>query len=325
MKGLVTLMLLFLGIQQGKAQTNHNAKITDFSVLKAQPLIAVIKDPSTLELEKLKSKLKKTKSKKKQAKLKESIAYEEKKIKKFNEAWTTAVKKYWELNNEILFKTYTEVAQLKEKGALEYTVLLIDDFSFTTSSSSGSGIQSYGNDVIFYTSIDNMTKRKKVDYFFVLQNIFSEYTSYKSEETYKLNFKLMQQHIVAVEKKDDTKYVFYDHAKESKQQNCVKLKGNKVLIYKETLYKMARKNPNKSFYNGAVRSSGKEAVANAILNDEDVIIGVPFLSHFRSSGAGFYYKILVNTKTYEIISCTNRANAINEFLRVDLKSVSSCK
>ena len=133
----------------------------------------------------------------------------------------------------------------------------------------------------------------------------------------------MQKHIKEVEKNKDSKYVFYDYAKDKKQENCNSLKGKKVLVNKNTLYKMARKNPNKSFSKGAIATTGVEGVSKAILNEEDVLIGVPFLSHYQSSTA-LFYKILINTKTYEIISCTNRATAINEFLRIDLKSISNC-
>jgi len=305
------------------AQTKLQANISDFTELKSRTLVVVLEDNIEKQFSVFKAKVSTMKNEKKRLELEELIKKYGDKINHFNTVWPVVIKENWALNKNIIFKSKSEFEKLKESNSTEYAVLFFKDLK-NTFGSMMDGFSTQSISRLFYTKIENIDKKmKKADYFFVFQNFLSEGSRYYDKATYKLNINLLQSHILEIEKKQDKKYVFPDYARNSRAESCSKLKDNEVLVYKNTLYKMARKNPNKSFTIGNIKAVEREEIAEAILNEKDVIIGVPCMSHI-SSNIMIYYKILVNAKTLEIVSCTRR-NSINEFLRADLKALNTCK
>ena len=321
--------LALLSFTTSLAQIKRNATITDFSSLKANPLIAVIESEESQEVLNLKKKIASCKKEKKKSELQEELHSIIKSSQDFNKLWKSAVTEIWKLNTTIEFKTIEEVKKLAKSGVKKYSVLMIKNYSayagdlnMSTNSLQSSRI---GFNYIAYSNIQNIDKFKKLDYLFFLQKMNLEYNNSTHDMAmYRFNLALAQKHIKAIEFQKDSKLTLYDFVKQQKKLNCHKLDQLKVKVDKETLYKMARKNPNKSFLKGHLDVVNKETIAQLILNQDDQYIAIPLLSSFVKSSS-LHYKIIVNTKTLEIISCTNRATAIDEFLRIDLKSISKCK
>lgn len=315
------LLCMFLSVYVN-GQTKFNAKTADFSELKSRPLIVVVEDDVKELFSNLKKDYAKIKNEGKRKEKLEAVEKYEESINHFNTVWPRIIKENWSFNKEIIVKTRSEFKKIKESNSTKYAVLLFKNLSKTV----GSMREGFGTmriERLFYTKIENIdNKMKKADYFAVFQDFIPQRHMY-NEATYKLNAILMQKHMSEIEKMKDEKYVFRDFAKDSKKRNCSSLKGSEVLIYTNTLYKMARKNPNKSFTIGTIKSVEKESVAKAILNEDDTIVGVPCFSHIKAN-VSIYFKILVNTKTFEIVSCTG-INSINEFLRTDLKKLNNCE
>lgn len=320
---LKIISLFFFFATSSFAQLNDNAKLSDFSSLKSAPLLVVLKSSNTKEINELKAKINNSKNLKKKEILQKDLQNTIDDINTYNEKWKLVVEDIWKLNSSVEYKTLDEVDDLAKSGAKNYTVLMISDFNYSTTdfNSSLSSISTYRFEYIVYSNIQNLKKIKKADYFFIMQNIGIYTHSGDDYETkFKINLALAQKHILEIEKQKDTNLTIYDYAKQQKKANCKKLDQLVVNVSNNTLYKMARKDPNKSLSRGTLKPVDDNFIFKAIKNKEDVYIGIPFLESI-----GWYYKIIINTKTLEIISCTNRATAINEFLRIDLNSVSNCE
>ncbi len=309
MKSKLTLLLsLLLFFSTAQAQ-NTFAKPEEFKTLKERTLLVELLVEDNAQIQKWTNKKNKAKKPEVAKKYESKIGKYREFITEYNKHIKEAVESIWDLNKNIEYKTTTQIRFMKNDKE-QYTVLGYEETESDMKDQAG---QAYFPDLSIPTLTYSRIEKPhfKPDYSFFMPYLGEKEDNISLAHLI-LSLKLMQQHILEIENSGKKKFTFKKYAVMQAKQNCPKLTGKDVAIIESRIHKKASlANIQKEYSQGDVVGLTDDQVKNAIVKNEDVIIGIFIPQDIIAGAAGplavariLFTTCFMNVSTGEIYSCT---------------------
>ncbi len=357
---LTTLLLLFI-IPNSQAQKMAR-KVSAFkNLINKEKVIVKLYDKEAKRIVNLKKEIEKTKKEKKKNSLIEELEEQYEFIDYYNKMIKEVITpENWKFNKEIIFMSEIEFDKLyKEKKLDDYALL---DFVLGRYSKLDFKSHTRGNEVTFPTIIYTNASNKKMSTGTYLKAVYQNFffnTNYNFEygksndkkekyidelleeknvdrifspENILVSINMVQRHINSIiENNKVTK--FKNFAIKEAIKNCSASSGKELLIQKAVIHNKIIDNPQQFYTKGSLKLVSAKRIAEAVLNNEDVLIGFPFIEGIITGkgphpiAIALYYKIGINPKDYSIVSFIDVRGFTNhmEIIKKDLEKMSNCK
>jgi len=308
----IIVSLFFFATEQLSAQVVY-AKADEFKSIKKRKLIVEQLEVDQALIASWQKKKGKTKKPELATRYGEMISEYKKFVADYNGHIKSAVESIWLLNEEVVYKTTSEVKALRKSKSERYSVLFFSES--TTNKTDDFGHKYFPNlsiPTLNYSRIESGTV--KVDYSF-----FMAYTGHREANELQLadvllSLRLIQNQIAAIEKTVNNRYTFKSFASDEGKANCGTLKGATVHIDENSIHKKSTLAEINAAYSGTVKLLSNQEITTAIENEEDIIIGFFIPNTIAagsvgstvqiSSGRITYLHVFLNVKTGEVLSCT---------------------
>ena len=295
------------------------AKPEEIKLIKERPLIVELLELDTDQINSWNKKVEKFKGKKpeKATEYSDKISYYTAFVKNYNIYIKNVMENDWSFNNDIIFKTTSEVMELR-KNSKEYSIFWYSETS--SKKRDDYGFKYFPNlniPTLNYSRIEKGTN--KIDYSFFMPYAENRRMNEIKKSDLQLSILLVKNHLLEIEKTGNKKYTFKKYAKDQAEKNCKDLSKFIVNICELEIHKKSTFSEIKSNYTaGEIAKISDEEISKSINNKDDKTIGffIPWSIAVGKAGPItsariMYIKAFINVKTGTIYSC--RGTKMGEF------------
>ncbi|WP_299675402.1 hypothetical protein [uncultured Tenacibaculum sp.] len=349
-------LILLTTVMNVVAQKNIKGKLEELKELKSRALVVAIFEEDKDYTERLAKKISKAKKEKKKEKLQRELSGYVDHINYFNKTIKEVIPEYWKLNSieDVKYLTGKEIEELRKEKNTDYAILDLREDEVVTTDAFGRFFDLNVNAVTY--GFSEKKRRKSVYNNYFINTNYNLPEKYKgqqeeyvealkrekegkekilSKENIVCTLTLIQNHInKAIEL--NKKISFEDFALEQVQNNCSELKGKKVLFQSAIVHGKIL-DQLKEFYSlGEIELVSSERIAEALNNNEDVIIGFPIIKRLVKMKGSFGpvgsvtvrpmdNKALMNAKTKEFVGLVKHSGllAFRDFRKKDFQKLNN--
>lgn len=296
---------------------------SDFKLMEKRTLVVQLMEEDPDVIKKL------SKKEKRAGQLKEYKEF----ISDYNELIQLTVPKYWTYNQNIEFKTESDVKKLQKAKDKKYVLLVyveLSDFAWHPSERSGLTVP-----VLVYQRMEIPVT--KPDYKLYIPSSFIREENKYMECDFKVALQCMQANIKWILKNKEV-LQFNQYAEEVAKSNCKKLKDAILLVEKDFLHKMTEAQVTKA-YGNKVEITDADGINKACLDTmqgKAAVLSIPYgIAEGRMgpivSNTLVFFKIVVDCATGEILWSDNPGklpigkNVTYKLMGKEFENMKACK